>query len=718
MRVFHYTAALYPTTFGFVAVLLDDPSFQSVGRDLESALEHLSERMRHELKQHPWLPGPEVEEFEVATVPVEVRPEYRVERQVTPLEEVYRFRFPCAVGETDSGLNMCVVPSLAIQFYFEAGRNLRELVGHYVQECVKGLTPLQLLRHQPPSHIELRPCRVKRTRSLRDLANPRWPNLEAVAEPAHLSRIRGYGRELQLKNLKSNLQAGLSVAVVGKASVGKSSLIVEVARNLKNLWRTSAARLVAGMKYLGMWEERCQKVIEELGQASGILAVDNLTELMRQGGSEPGASLAAFMMPYVLDGQLQMVVEASPSEWLAARRVLPAFTELFRVLPLEPMNAVETLEVLAQVRTSLRIEANLDSSLLALFSKFSPYECLPGSAVRFLRRLHASDKKGPWNPARVIEAFSLQKGIPEEFLRDDIPVNAEDWATQLSNRVLGQPEAIQTALRILSALKSGLNDPQRPLGVYLLCGPTGVGKTELARCLAELLFGDEKRLIRLDMSEYSAPRSGQRLLGSLYDSTPATWLRELRQNPFAVLLLDEVEKAHPEVFDLFLRAFDEGQLCDPWGRVTSLKMSVTLMTSNLGAESMQTLGLRQNKKPSYDRAIHQFFRPELINRLDGVVGFSPLSPQVIRGVAIREVGLLQRRPGLRRRGLVLQPSSECLDYLVQHGHDPQLGARPLQRLLERKLIPRLTEWLRAHPDIQGETIRVRLVGSEFKLSLA
>ena len=714
MKVFRYHAGFFTTSYGVVAVLLDDPAYTAQAPSAEGAERALVDLLHKALKENPWMSPCDCDEFQSLIVPVDLRPEYQIGNQLLPQEYSWEFRFPCAVGEISSGLRMCVVPALGLQFYFEGERSLRELVGHYVQAKLKGLSPERLLRFAPGEGLEIRRIRVKKPPQSSLKREKRWENLEAVAELAHSARDKGYGREESLKQLIKNLQAGLSVAVIGPASVGKTTLINEAARRTKNIWRTSAARLIAGMAYLGMWEERCELVVSELGQANGVLAVESLAELIRQGGQDPGGSLAAFLTPYVVDGQLQLVVEASASEWQACRRLLPGFADLFRVLPLEPMNDAQTTEVLAWVRSGLRIPLDLDETLLSLFRRFSPYEALPGGAVRFLRHVGRGPKAAGLTRARLVEAFSKQSSIPEEFLLDEIGLDPDELLVQLSARVIGQPEAQQAALRIITAFKAGLQDPGRPLGVLLLCGPTGVGKTELAKTLAEILFADEKRLIRLDMSEYSGAGAADRLLGSLYDKTPAGWLRELRLKPFSVVLFDEVEKAHPEVCDVLMRAFDEGQLCDPWGRITSLRTSVLLLTSNLGAEQQNALGLRQLEGGGYSQAVLRFFRPELVNRLDALVPFQPLSNEVVRAVARREIGQLAKRPGLKRRNLRLTASDRCLDYLARLGYDVRLGARPLQRLIERRLIPELTALM-----TQGECgnhLHIDIDGDQFLIS--
>lgn len=723
MRVLRYPFAAFATSFGSVAVLLEDPSITGQGPDLAHAEEDLLEQVRRNHRESPWMGAPQCQDFQIHVLPVTLRPEFRVQKRVLPCDGSLDFRFPCAVGVTESGLRVCVVPSLGLQFYFESDRKLRELVGHYVQEQLKGMTPTQLLSQVPPAEMEIYEGRVKLPRSTSTRAGQDLARLEQVAEPAHSSRLRGIGREELQKQLLEALQSGLSVALVGPPSAGKSTLLVEVARKLhkirldrrepRTLWRTSASRLVAGMSYLGQWEERCEGVVSELATAGGILAAENLMELVRQGGSEPGGSIAAFLTPYVLEGSLQMVGEATPSEWQACKRMLPAFSDLFRVLQVPAMSDAETLEVLAWIRTSLthsrrqEISPEVDGQILSLFRRFSPYQALPGSAARFWRRLGESRPRGTrLDRALVVSAFSQQTGIPEEFLLDEVGLEAEDLERQLSSRVMGQQVAQQAAVRVITAFKSGLQDPQRPLAVLLLCGPTGVGKTELGKTLAHILFGEESRLIRLDMSEYSGPGSAQRLLGSLYDKVPAPWLRQLRQRPFSVVLFDEVEKAHPEMFDLLMRAFDEGVLTGPWGDQTSLRTCVLLLTTNLGADQLRSAGFRTRQQANYSQAAGQYFRPELINRLDAIVPFAPLEWEVILAVAQREVGLLQSRPGMRRRHLTLSASGAALEELARRGYDPMLGARPLQRCIEKELIPPLGRYLRARPGLRDQSVQV------------
>jgi ATP-dependent Clp protease ATP-binding subunit ClpC len=276
-----------------------------------------------------------------------------------------------------------------------------------------------------------------------------------------------------------------------------------------------------------------------------------------------------------------------------------------------------------------------------------------------------------------------------------VRLDPDEVLARLKERVVGQDEAMALLRNLVVTLKTGLCDPSRPLGAYLLLGPTGVGKTESALSLAAYLFGDEKRLTRFDMAEYAAPGSAFRLTAA--GAGQGSLTARVREQPFGVVLLDEIEKADGGVHDLLLQLLGEGRLTDAHGRTVSFRNTVVLLTSNLGAESSgRTFGFggaSADARGHYLAAATQFFRPELVNRLDQIVAYHPLTPAEVKAIAVRVLERAVRREGLARRGVSVRWSPEVVDRLAELGFDPRYGARPLKRAVEQHVVAPLAALL-------------------------
>lgn len=322
--------------------------------------------------------------------------------------------------------------------------------------------------------------------------------------------------------------------------------------------------------------------------------------------------------------------------------------------------------------------------------------------------------------AQVVAAWT---GVPVTKMMEDDAVRLGSLEERLRQRVVGQEPAVSALAKAVRRGRVGLRDPKKPIGSFLFLGPSGVGKTELAKALAEALFDDEAALTRLDMSEFMEKHMAQRLIGSppgYADSDQGGFLTEaVRKRPYSVLLFDEVEKAHQDVFNLLLQVLDDGRLTDGRGRLADFSNTVVLMTSNIGSERILDLPAATFESPDGAnrlreellQSLRRFFRPELLNRLDDVLVFRPLDRPLLRLILDKELRRLQARLAARRLTLEVEPAAA--DHLVELGYEPALGARPLQRVLVRELQDPLASALVAGGLPEGSRVRVQLAqGSE------
>jgi ATPases with chaperone activity, ATP-binding subunit len=285
----------------------------------------------------------------------------------------------------------------------------------------------------------------------------------------------------------------------------------------------------------------------------------------------------------------------------------------------------------------------------------------------------------------------------------------------LHQRVIGQHEAVTAVANAVRRSRAGLSDPNRPSGSFLFLGPTGVGKTELCKALAEFLFDTEEAMVRIDMSEFMEKHSVARLIGAppgYVGYEEGGYLTEaVRRKPYSVVLLDEVEKAHPDVFNVLLQVLEDGRLTDSHGRTVDFRNTVIVMTSNLGSAQIQELvGDREAQRAAVMDAVGAHFRPEFINRIDEVVVFEPLGREQIAGITEIQLGRLRSR--LLERELSLSLSPEALDKLIAVGYDPVYGARPLKRAIQRWIENPLAQLILSGKFLPGTAITARVEGEE------
>jgi ATP-dependent Clp protease ATP-binding subunit ClpA len=534
-------------------------------------------------------------------------------------------------------------------------------------------------------------------------ALPIRPAYEADAAVAHLAGVLT-GRVPR------------SVLLIAAAGSGKTAVVGELVRRKKTLrladtpfWSTSGARLIAGMSGFGMWQQRCQQLCREAAHARAILHLGSLVELMQVGRLGSSGGIAGFFRPYMNRGDILIIAECTPEQLSVIERMDPHLLELFHQLRIEEPDAATGRRILSNVATESGHPVDLDQPWLAtldrLHRRYATYSAYPGRPVRFLQNL-LRDLKDGHSPTSsdVIDAFARETGLPRFMLDGDVQLDlsaAHDWFT---SRLIGQNRAVALVVDLLATVKAALARPRRPIASLLFVGPTGVGKTEMAKALAEYFFADRARLTRFDMSEFSNPAAVDRLIGGSFGSE-GLLTSKVREQPFSVILFDEFEKAHPAFFDLLLQVLGEGRLTDSAGRVGDFSNTIVVMTSNLGAESYGrgTFGLNQNSNGGYadlekhfTDEVRAFVRPELFNRIDRIVPFSPLNHAMIAQIARRELSLVQQRDGIKLRGIDLQLTDDAINHLIKKGYDIRYGARPLKRAIERELLAPLSAQINSY----------------------
>ncbi len=717
----------------------------------DAAISEVKEYLQWLFENEWWRESEEFENVSLTEFRVEIRPEYEIKsreeakikqrkrepkKRIFTSEETVPLRVACVHWKNENGNFSAVLPLLDIEFSFNRESELKALVNLKVQETLRGSTPLALTKKLPPKAIILEEITFQARR--KDVENQyvkETPNLIAIAEPLGAKELtrksyKAYERENEISDLIKRLtNERASVIILGANGIGKTTVLTEAVKQIEKdlftkadedfddefeeikpknrFWQTNGGRLISGMKYLGQWEERLENIIAELSDIDGVLCVENLLDLVRYGGRAAEESLAAFLVPYLQRNEIRIVAESTLEELDACRRLLPAFANLFQIVRLPEFTTEKALTILTRIAETnarnLKIEysASVINLIYRLFSRFMPYQKFPSKQTQFLNAVFEKAAKARQKEVlaeNIIEEFIKLTGLPELFLRDEITLDFADVLANFESEVIGQTQACEQVAGIVTTFKAGLNDTNRPLGVFLFTGPTGVGKTELAKSLARFFFGADdakkEKIVRLDMSEYSLGGSASRLL-TKSDGSPSDLIQQVREKPFSVVLFDEIEKADAQVFDVLLGLFDEGRLTDRFGRVTNFTSTVVIMTSNLGAERFARgeIGFSESENISNEKEIKAFFRPEFFNRLDSVVGFKPLDKISLYKITEKEISAVAKREGLAEKTIKLVWTQEVIEHLSKKGFDSRFGARPLQRTIETLLTAPLAEFL-------------------------
>jgi ATP-dependent Clp protease ATP-binding subunit ClpC len=713
------------------------PSAYGVSEDdvldqIEGDLHAMAARRDDSIDRYLW-----DETFQIHTVTVEVHAQTSVKKRPV----IGRRSIPVALtylaSKLPQGGHRVLVPRFGWRFVLEdlsiAGDVLRQAVGTaLLGESSRSIYDFRL---EGDEYVRAWSPRVQKSQALAHRHVDPFPTLRAVAEDlvdraAHgkIPAILGTSPELDAAAPFFDRDPPASILVVGPPGVGKTTFVHRMARrflaqqrdkarrDVPRVWSTSTDRILAGMKYLGMWQERCLDLVRELSHEGDYLHAGPLLPLVRP--QPDGTSIAGILAPALRGGEISLVAECTEAELETASRRASSFVSLFQIvrLPEPPAALVPALLAELEARKSTRVALHPAGKkrLVAHLAMFRRDTAFPGKALRFYAFLEQEaegrDKRGDapprlFYPREVSEAYARYSGLPLELIADEVPASAASIADRLSRQVIGQPEACAAAARVLARFKAGLSDPDRPTGTLLFVGPTGVGKTELAKALARTMFGDEGRMIRLDMSEYMSPGAASRLLGA---GPGATSLAErVRREPLSLVLFDEIEKAHREVFDVLLAILGEGRLTDEEGRLVDFRMTLIVMTSNLGVSETRAVGFGEGGDEGGGLAkVREHFRPELVNRIDHVIPFRRLDRGDVLAVVDLLLAKVEARTGLHRRGLSLRVTEAAKARLAELGYEPARGARPLARVIEERVITPLAARMAADVALGGREIVV------------
>ena len=558
-------------------------------------------------------------------------------------------------------------------------------------------------------------------------------NLNKLAHMGKLPPV--IGREVEIQQIIEILchrDRPNSVMILGEPGVGKTAVVEGLAvklerepesvpRRLRNsqIVNLQMNTLVAGTMFRGMFEDRIENVIKEVKRRQNlILFVDEAHTLIGAGTALGVPTDAATIFKSTLArGEVQMIGATTSSEFKIHIAEDEALARRFRLVTIQEPTSNEAREILHGIRPRLeknyavRISDEAIETALSMAPRYQHNLRLPDKAINWLDtasvKVEIENSSRPVFAHDVIQVISQETRIPQEMVFRDTTDRFRDMEEALAGRVVGQKEAISALARNLRLNKGPLKENfERPDGVLLFLGPTGVGKTELAKTLAEFLFGDDRKMVRLDMSEYrDGTISMDKLIGMprgiVGSERGGILTNQVRDNPYTVVLLDEVEKAHPNVLNLFLQVFDEGFLTDGRGRRVYFSDTVIIMTSNLGSDEFKrflkplgfladTQHLTEVKKMIL-KEVENHFSPEFLNRIDDIIVFSPLTREEVKEITLRYLGRIQKY--LVSQGKSFTYTAAALETLVEIGFSLKYGARFLKRRIdERVKIPLTFHW--------------------------
>lgn len=505
-----------------------------------------------------------------------------------------------------------------------------------------------------------------------------------------------------------------ALSIVGYSGIGKTNLVNHAygcflsdknkrSSKLPKLWRLDPLKVISGMSIVGQWERRFETILRYVRdrirehssktKATDILVIDNPVALMRIGkSSQTELTLAHLLIPYIERREFPVVIEATPQEWQKMQDINRRFTDLFQVQRIQALSQDKLNDVILHGRADIEYHYQCEFSLSALSAllkaerQLHGSKILPGSLIDMMKTIAVTCPGKKIDDQLIYQSLQESYHIHRRIMDQSITLTEAQVSEHFSTRLIGQEEACQALIDTVLSIKANIQAGNKPLNTLLFIGPTGVGKTEAAKLLASYLFASEDCFIRVDMNEYVDEYAIDRLIGGGRHGHGLLTER-VRHQKTGVLLLDEIEKAHPNIHDLLLQLLDDGRLTDANGQTTDFTQTVIIMTSNTGArEANAQVGFidhAHSQRATYIKSVEQNFRPELVNRINQIVVFESLKLEHMQSLALLHLQKILQRDGFTRRSTILNVAPECLSHMANMGYDPTLGARALKRNLER-----------------------------------
>lgn len=568
-------------------------------------------------------------------------------------------------------------------------------------------------------------------------------DLTAQARNGELDPV--IGRQIEIERVTQILSRRKknNPILIGEPGVGKSAIVEGLAIRIENgeaatlqgkrIVALDIASMVAGTTYRGQFEERIKTVINELHKHPEIiLFVDEIHTIMGAGNAQGSLDAANILKPALARGEVQCIGATTITEYRKTIEKDGALERRFQKVQVQPTSAEETYTVLTRISevygTFHKVQYTEEAlhACVQLTDRYITDRFFPDKAI------DAMDEAGAYKRQITIDkdstpiicesdialVVSRMSGVPVQRVAQAENQQLRQMATFLKQRIIGQDKAIDTVVKAIQRSRMGLRDPKRPIGSFFFLGPTGVGKTHLAQCLAEEMFGNKDAIIRFDMSEYIEKHTVSLLVGAppgyIAHEDGGKLTEAVRRKPYSIVLFDEIEKAHPDIFNVLLQVMDEGRLTDRQGHIVDFKNTVIIMTSNVGTRQLNEFGggigfdaSEMDDKQSertLTKALNRTFPPEFVNRLDNVVIFNPLNDDSLAQILSLELYPLKMR--LELMGYTLELSPNTQEAILAQSKERKYGARPLKRAIQTLIEDPITDMLLSETEIENKQIKI------------